>query len=149
MAFIQHWLFHEASRHGNLYTLTRAASQLALFSGRLILAHNRMLFPYHKWLPRTLESLSPRMQQNITADDYEVLVVDNASDDGSAEALREALGQRILRPRRAAAAPRRGGEFVSFSALFVDTFTAVPSLPWGDEMRPRRDPRRGPGWSTV
>ena len=57
MAFIQHWLFHEAERHGNRYTLTRAASQLALFAGRLILAHNRRLFPYHKWLPRTLESV--------------------------------------------------------------------------------------------
>lgn len=57
MAFIQHWLFHEADRHGNRYTLTRAASQLALFSGRLVLAHNRTLFPYHKWLPRTLESV--------------------------------------------------------------------------------------------
>ncbi len=56
MAFIQHWLFHEADRHGNRYTLTRAASQLALFAGRLILAHNRVLFPYHKWLPRTLEA---------------------------------------------------------------------------------------------
>ena len=57
MAFIQHWLFHEAERHGNRYTLTRAASQLALFAGRLILADNRRLFPYHKWLPRTLESV--------------------------------------------------------------------------------------------
>ncbi len=57
MAFIQHWLFHEAERHGNRYTMTRAASQLALFAGRLILAHNRTLFPYHKWLPRTLESV--------------------------------------------------------------------------------------------
>ncbi len=57
MAFIQHWLLHEAERHGNRYTLTRAASQLALFSGRLILAHNRRLFPYHKWLPRALESV--------------------------------------------------------------------------------------------
>ena len=57
MAFIQHWLFHEAERHGNRYTLTRAASQLALYSGRLILAHNRRLFPYHKWLPKTLESV--------------------------------------------------------------------------------------------
>jgi predicted nucleotidyltransferase len=57
MAFIQHWLFHEANRHGNRYTLTRAASQLALFAGRLILAYNRRLFPYHKWLPRTLESV--------------------------------------------------------------------------------------------
>ncbi len=57
MAFIQHWLMHEAERHGNPYTLTRAASQLALFCGRLILAHNRRLFPYHKWLPRTLETV--------------------------------------------------------------------------------------------
>ncbi len=54
MAFIQHWLFNEAERHGNRYTMTRAASQLALFAGRLILAYNRRLFPYHKWLPRTL-----------------------------------------------------------------------------------------------
>ena len=56
MAFIQHWLFHEAERHGNRYTMTRATSQLALFAGRLILAYNRRLFPYHKWFPRALES---------------------------------------------------------------------------------------------
>jgi hypothetical protein len=66
MAFIQHWLFHEAERHGNRYTLTRAASQLALFAGRLILAHNRRLFPYHKWLPRTLE-LVPEKPANLLA----------------------------------------------------------------------------------
>ena len=57
MAFMQHWLFHEAERHGNRYTMTRAASQLALFTGRLILAYNRRLFPYHKWLPRALEAV--------------------------------------------------------------------------------------------
>ena len=57
MAFMQHWLIHEAERHGNRYALTRGASQLALFAGRLILAHNRRLFPFHKWLPRVLESL--------------------------------------------------------------------------------------------
>jgi hypothetical protein len=56
MAFIQHWFTHEAERHGNRYTLNRAASQLALFAGRLILAHNRRLFPYHKWLPTALEA---------------------------------------------------------------------------------------------
>jgi predicted nucleotidyltransferase len=55
MAFMQHWLMHEAQRHGNRYAISRAASQLALFAGRLILAHNRRLFPFHKWLPRTLE----------------------------------------------------------------------------------------------
>lgn len=40
----------EADRHDSLYTKTRAASQLTLFASRLILAHNRILFPYHKWL---------------------------------------------------------------------------------------------------
>ena len=63
MAFMQHWLIHEAERHGNRYTLTRAASQLALFTGRLILAHNRRLFPYHKWMPRTLESVPEKPDQ--------------------------------------------------------------------------------------
>ncbi len=55
MAFIQNWLMGEANRHNNLYTKSRAASQLALFSGRLILAHNRVLFPYHKWFIQYLE----------------------------------------------------------------------------------------------
>lgn len=55
MAFIQNWLMGEANRHDNLYTKSRAASQLALFSGRLILAHNRVLFPYHKWFIQYLE----------------------------------------------------------------------------------------------
>lgn len=66
MAFIQHWFIHEAERHDNRYTLMRAASQLALFSGRLILAHNRRLFPYHKWLPRTLDSV-PDKPANLMA----------------------------------------------------------------------------------
>lgn len=66
MAFIQHWFIHEAERHGNRYTLTRAASQLALYAGRLILAQNRMLFPYHKWLPRALES-APDKPNNLMA----------------------------------------------------------------------------------
>lgn len=62
MSSIQHWPFHEAERHeaerhGNRYTLTRAASQLALFTARLLLAHNRRLFPYHKWLPKALEAV--------------------------------------------------------------------------------------------
>ncbi|MEO0423991.1 MAG: nucleotidyltransferase domain-containing protein [Pseudomonadota bacterium] len=57
MAFIQHWLMQEATRHGNRYTELRAASQLALFVARTFLAHNRRLFPYHKWLPKALEAV--------------------------------------------------------------------------------------------
>ena len=55
MAFIQNWLMAEAKRHDNPYTVLRAASQLALYASRLILAHNRVLYPYHKWLMRALK----------------------------------------------------------------------------------------------
>ncbi len=54
-AFMGHWLMNESTRHDNRYAIVRAASQLALYTGRLILAHNRMLYPFHKWLMRTLE----------------------------------------------------------------------------------------------
>jgi predicted nucleotidyltransferase len=57
MAFVQNWLMGEATRHDNAYTILRAASQLSLYASRLILAHNRTLYPYHKWLTRTLEQV--------------------------------------------------------------------------------------------
>ena len=72
MAFMQHWLIHEAERHGNRYTLTRAASQLALFAGRLILAYNRKLFPYHKWFPRALDA-APEKPGDLMACFYDLL----------------------------------------------------------------------------
>ena len=65
MAFIQNWLMQEASRHKNRYTMTRAASQLSLFSARLILAHNRRLFPYHKWLARALSEVRDKPDELI------------------------------------------------------------------------------------
>ncbi len=66
MAFMGHWLMNEAQRHGNRYAITRAASQLALYAGRLILAHNRRLFPFHKWLPRTLEAVPDKPADMIS-----------------------------------------------------------------------------------
>lgn len=63
MAFIQHWLIHEAARHGNRYTITRAASQLALYTGRLFLAYNRKLYPYHKWLMHALTTVEHKPEQ--------------------------------------------------------------------------------------
>ena len=66
MAFIQHWLIHESERHGNRYAVVRAASQLSLFSARLLLAHNRRLYPFHKWLPRTLEAVPDKPDEVMT-----------------------------------------------------------------------------------
>ena len=72
MAFIQNWLMGEADRHNNLYTKSRAASQLVLYSGRLLLAHNRILFPYHKWFLRYLEKC--RDKPSAFVENIEVLL---------------------------------------------------------------------------
>jgi len=44
------WYVGEAERRGDRYLLQKMSADLVLFAGRLILAHNRILFPYHKWL---------------------------------------------------------------------------------------------------
>jgi hypothetical protein len=43
------WFVPEAEKRADPYLLAWACSNLVLFGGRLILAHNRILFPYHKW----------------------------------------------------------------------------------------------------
>lgn len=50
-----HWYCGEALRKGNGYLLGTAVSKLILFGGRLILTHNEMLYPYHKWFLKVLE----------------------------------------------------------------------------------------------
>lgn len=50
-----HWYCGEALRQGNRYLLGTAVSKLILFGGRLILTHNKMLYPYHKWFLKVLE----------------------------------------------------------------------------------------------
>lgn len=37
---------------GDRYIILRAAAGITLFGGRLVLAHNRVLYPYHKWFMR-------------------------------------------------------------------------------------------------
>jgi hypothetical protein len=43
-----HWYIGEAIRRGDKYLLNRAVAELILYGGRLILAHNQVLYPYHK-----------------------------------------------------------------------------------------------------
>ena len=50
-----HWYCSEALKRDNEYLLGTAVSKLILFGGRLILAHNEMLYPYHKWFLKVLE----------------------------------------------------------------------------------------------
>jgi predicted nucleotidyltransferase len=50
-----HWYCSEALRLHNQYLLGTSVSKFVLFSGRLILAHNKLLYPYHKWFLKVLE----------------------------------------------------------------------------------------------
>ncbi|RPJ21341.1 MAG: nucleotidyltransferase domain-containing protein [Chloroflexi bacterium] len=50
-----HWYCGEALKRENQYLLATAVNKLILFGGRLILAHNEMLYPYHKWFLQVLE----------------------------------------------------------------------------------------------
>jgi hypothetical protein len=58
----------EAAKRDDPYLAGWAASRLALLACRLVLAHNRVLYPYHKWLLRTVAEVPDR------PDDYVDLV---------------------------------------------------------------------------
>jgi hypothetical protein len=55
-----HWFCGEALKKENSYLLNTAVSNLILFGGRMILAHNELLYPYHKWFLRILEKAEKR-----------------------------------------------------------------------------------------
>ena len=49
------WYVGEAEKRNNRYLMVKMVADLVLFGSRLILAHNRILYPYHKWLMATLQ----------------------------------------------------------------------------------------------
>lgn len=48
------WYSGQALSRQNLPLLRMAVSKLTLFGGRIVLAHNELLYPYHKWFLRVL-----------------------------------------------------------------------------------------------
>jgi len=48
------WYMGEAEKRDNRYLATHTAADLVLFGGRMILAHNQILYPYHKWFMQEL-----------------------------------------------------------------------------------------------
>ncbi|HSQ02538.1 MAG TPA: nucleotidyltransferase domain-containing protein [Burkholderiales bacterium] len=50
-----HWYANEGVRLNDPYLLGISVAKLVLFGARLILAHNELLYPYHKWLLKVLE----------------------------------------------------------------------------------------------
>lgn len=55
-----HWYAGEARKRGNLPLLRMAVAKLTLFAGRAVLAHNELLYPYHKWFLRVLAAASSK-----------------------------------------------------------------------------------------
>jgi hypothetical protein len=55
-----HWYCQESLRLQNTYLLGTSVSKFILFSGRLILAQNELLYPYHKWFLRVLEGANKK-----------------------------------------------------------------------------------------
>lgn len=55
-----HWYGHEALKLGDHYLLGLAVARSVLFGGRMLLAHNELLFPYHKWFLRVLAGAADR-----------------------------------------------------------------------------------------
>ena len=46
----------EGLKRSDMYLLRHSVNKLILFAGRLILSHNEVLFPYHKWFFTALEN---------------------------------------------------------------------------------------------
>lgn len=54
------WFFREGTAKANPYLVTTAVHKLVLFASRLTLAHNRALYPFHKWVLRVLGDVPDR-----------------------------------------------------------------------------------------
>ncbi|MFN8528624.1 MAG: hypothetical protein U0670_08450 [Anaerolineae bacterium] len=83
------WYVGEAVKRNNPYLLARTTADLTLFGGRLILAYNRLLYPYHKWLLRQLENATDKPEGFMDL----TLAVLNQPGNESAQAYCEAIVQ--------------------------------------------------------
>lgn len=58
------WYAHDAERRHLRYLLAHAASEMVFYAARLLLAYNRILYPYHKWLMYEVEH-APEKPENF------------------------------------------------------------------------------------
>lgn len=49
------WFVGEAEKRQSLYLMTHVTSEMVFYAARLLLAYNRILYPYHKWLMKAVE----------------------------------------------------------------------------------------------
>jgi predicted nucleotidyltransferase len=58
------WYVGEAEKRNDRYLMMHVISDLVLFGGRMVLAHNRILYPYHKWFMTQL-CLAPQRPPDL------------------------------------------------------------------------------------
>jgi hypothetical protein len=61
------WFAGQALSKQDPYLLSTAISKLCLFGGRIVLAHNELLYPYHKWFLRALAQAPEKPDGLLTA----------------------------------------------------------------------------------
>lgn len=66
------WYYSEAVKKQNQYLVILSIQKLILFSTRIILAANELLYPYHKWMLQVLQT-AERKPQKMMADIDELL----------------------------------------------------------------------------
>lgn len=70
------WYYSEAIRQENLYLRHLAIQKVVLFSCRIVLTENELLYPYHKWLLRVVGS-APRQPAGFMGSVHELLARDS------------------------------------------------------------------------
>ena len=58
------WFYCEALKKNNNYLVYLSIQKLVLFASRIILNENHLLYPFHKWMLRVLET-APKKPENI------------------------------------------------------------------------------------
>lgn len=48
------WMYYEGVKRKDFYVINQSVTNICLFAGRLLLAYNELLYPYHKWFLRVL-----------------------------------------------------------------------------------------------
>lgn len=61
-----HWMYYEGLKRNDLYVINHSVTNLCLFSGRLLLAYNELLYPYHKWFLKVLSNAEKKPHNIVT-----------------------------------------------------------------------------------
>lgn len=82
------WFVGEGEKRDDPYLVSKAATDLIFFAARLVLAHNKMLYPHHKWLMSEVAK-APNKPESFEAQCQDLL-------DNPSQAKAEALSKSVI-----------------------------------------------------